>query len=200
MPTPSPPSHPPSSTYTRVVKLGGSLLDLPHMVSVVERWISCQSPGFHVVIVGGGALVDVLRELQPRLKLRDAQAHWLAVRAMSLAAHVVQAAAVADHRDWPLVEAVDNPVSGRIVLLDVAPMLRQTTENPLPADWTVTSDSIAAWVAIRLNADELVLLKSQLSEIEPPYVDPHFNTLAHRLRRCRVVNLRSGRWEERAVR
>ena len=175
----------------RVVKLGGSLLDLPDLVERLPRWMAQQAPARHVVIVGGGPFADALRILQPRLGLDDVAAHWLAIRAMSLSAQRVQTAMAAAGQTWPIVHCIDEHEPQSVLLLDVEKMLRQAKEDGLPENWAVTSDSIAAWVAIRLQALELVLLKSHLADVAPPFVDAHFATLAHRSPPCRVVDFRS---------
>jgi aspartokinase-like uncharacterized kinase len=53
----------------------------------------------------------------------------------------------------------DSPV----VVLDVEDALRSQDAGggaSLPCSWEVTSDSIAAWLAIQLGTEELVLFKS----------------------------------------
>jgi hypothetical protein len=67
----------------------------------------------------------------------------------------------------------------------------------LPAEWTVTSDSIAARLAQCLDADELVLIKSSLPEDDAMvyaaaegYVDSFFVTVASSIRVIRCVDLR----------
>jgi aspartokinase-like uncharacterized kinase len=73
----------------------------------------------------------------------------------------------------------------------------------LPSSWDVTSDSIAARLAIVTGADELVLLKSVPppdSDLQPPsslrqlaasgYVDRFFPELAAQVPRIRLVDLR----------
>jgi 5-(aminomethyl)-3-furanmethanol phosphate kinase len=67
----------------------------------------------------------------------------------------------------------------------------------LPHIWDVTSDSIAAWVALRLKADGLVLLKScdsagsALDSCAKDSVDAYFSNLAPLLPRLEWVNLRA---------
>ncbi len=48
--------------------------------------------------------------------------------------------------------------AGRLPVL--APYRWLCEEDPLPHSWVVTSDSIAAWVAGRLGARRLILVKS----------------------------------------
>ena len=71
--------------------------------------------------------------------------------------------------------------------------------DALPHSWSVTTDSIAARVAVRLGLEEIVLLKSA----SPPsgitleeaaasgFVDPYFPTAALGLTRVVAVDLRS---------
>ena len=62
----------------------------------------------------------------------------------------------------------------------------------LPHSWDVTSDSIAAWVALRWPAD-LTLLKSATPRTgRESFVDPYFPTFAGRLRRAEWLDLRTG--------
>jgi len=71
--------------------------------------------------------------------------------------------------------------------------------SKLPANWEVTSDSIAARLAIVLQADELVLIKSCLPTdgkdllqlIDNGYVDPMLRTLAVQLASLKLVDLRN---------
>ena len=87
------------------------------------------------------------------------------------------------------------------LLFDVQPWMLNRDERsavaPLPHTWDVTSDSIAAALAIELEADELVLLKStptpstdvdELSALG--YVDRYFLKLAERVRKVRFVGLK----------
>jgi hypothetical protein len=75
--------------------------------------------------------------------------------------------------------------------------------GPVPCDWTVTSDSIAARVARALSA-ELVLLKSVslppgtgiARAVHSQYVDRCFLRAAVGLHRIRCVNLRQPEFPE----
>ena len=67
----------------------------------------------------------------------------------------------------------------------------------LVRNWSATSDSIAARLAVVLNADELVLLKSVTptvdsvsAAVEAHIVDSYFLQLASEVPRIRIVNLR----------
>jgi aspartokinase-like uncharacterized kinase len=86
------------------------------------------------------------------------------------------------------------------LLADVERLLRQaesTDAAPLPHTWDVTSDSIAAWIAARWSADELVLLKSTGMNpgITPDHarrdglVDGHFPQVAAKVPCVRWCNL-----------
>lgn len=75
-----------------------------------------------------------------------------------------------------------------------------TAGGELPASWDVTSDSIAAWVAGEVGAEELVLFKSLSADgsgaiaewSERGWIDAFFPRMAARLRGCsiRLVGLR----------
>jgi 5-(aminomethyl)-3-furanmethanol phosphate kinase len=75
---------------------------------------------------------------------------------------------------------------------------------PLPHSWDVTSDSIAARLAVLAGADELVLLKSGLptdsltlaQAAETGYVDRYFPVAAAGVPRVRCVNLRADGFPE----
>ena len=83
----------------RVVKLGGSLLDLPDLPGRVERWLGRQPPASNVIVVGGGPLVNAIRASDRIHKLDEVAAHWLCIRVMS-----VTAQRVAKLLDFPVVD------------------------------------------------------------------------------------------------
>jgi aspartokinase-like uncharacterized kinase len=190
---------------TRVVKVGGSLLDWPPLPQAIKRWLDDQPPACNVLLCGGGAFVDEVRRLDERFGLGDEAAHWLAIGAMSLTARVL-AAMLGEGR--PLTKYSHLLERSRhhtpsLVIFDVADYL--ATDEPtlpgktLPHDWTVTSDAIAHRLAQTIAADELVLLKSA----DPPastlpkmaaagYIDGYLGERAPADRsRPRLINLRS---------
>jgi aspartokinase-like uncharacterized kinase len=183
----------------RVIRLGGSLLDWPKLPATFARWRAKQTPADDIVIVGGGKIVDALRELDRAGSLGEEAAHWLAIEGMSLtAALAVELLAGATLvRNLGDLEVSDGD---GVRILDVADFMRKdsASDDSLPCSWNVTSDSIAARVAQRIKAAELVLLKSalpedgltrhQLSQIG--YVDAHFAHAALGLKVC-AVNLRA---------
>lgn len=187
----------------RVVKLGGSLLEWPPLVPRLRLWRESQAPVRDVFVVGGGRLADAIRAIDREQRLGDETAHWLAIRAMSIAARVVASL-------LPEMTLVSNPNEVAMaeapfpVVLDPREFLEQDalTADPLPADWSATSDSIAARLACRLEAAELVLLKSRSPEAtdcsgaaREGYVDPFFPRPAEDLT-VRWVNLRSSDLDE----
>jgi len=140
-----------------VVKIGGSLLGTPEL----ERWLEIFvkfSDGNIVIVPGGGIFADAVREAQRLTKISDACAHKLAVLAMDqfglVLANINPLLATAkteceiDERTWQHRAIVWLP--SHMVLAD----------DSIPQSWDVTSDSLAAWLAIKLNAKQLVLVKS----------------------------------------
>ncbi len=130
----------------RVIKVGGSLLDLPGLGDRLRDWLAHQPPARDLVIVGGGRFADELHALDRVHRLGEEACHALAIRAMSLTAHLLHAMM----GDWPLVEALDELADShdRPAILDPWVYLQAEGASPpesmLPHSWDVTSDSIAA--------------------------------------------------------
>jgi 5-(aminomethyl)-3-furanmethanol phosphate kinase len=105
-----------------------------------------------LVVPGGAAFADAVREHDSRFGLQAATSHRMAILAMEqfgwlLSDLIPGAAPCADL-------AADT--RGRTPILLPAALL---ASDPLPTSWQVTSDSIAAWVAARTHAGRLVLVK-----------------------------------------
>ena len=183
----------------RVIKLGGSLLELADVAGRLRHWLAAQSAATNVLVVGGGQLADVVRAFDRRHGLAAADAHWLAVGAMELNARMIaRLLPDAVWLDWP----IDHIPHEALAILNPTRLLEHDEETQaarrLPMNWHVTSDSIAARAAEVLDADELVLLKSA-DPPDPPtiealvaagYVDTCFSEASHCVRRIRYVNLR----------
>src|SRR5262245_601874 len=67
-----------------VVKVGGSLYDLPDLRRRLERFLNTLRERAVLLVPGGGRLVDVIRELDRRHVLGKESAHWLALRALTV--------------------------------------------------------------------------------------------------------------------
>lgn len=175
-----------------VFKFGGSLLDLPDLSDRV-RWATRQRPNHALIVVGGGLAADSVRDQDRRCHLGEERSHWLAVEAMesnsrSLATQLPEAMLVSER------EQLRTPLA----ILLTAMFLRryETTSDirPLPHAWDVTSDSIAAWVARFVGADELVLLKSASLPHGTSFGDAAADGLVDPFFLCATVNLPRVSW------
>jgi aspartokinase-like uncharacterized kinase len=127
-----------------VLKLGGSLLD--HAPGIMERVLST---GADVLVVpGGGCFADLVRDVHVRKGLSQDAAHWMAVLAMDQYAYYL-----ADKSGVELTPLLVRKKGVRIVL----PYEVLRRQDELPHSWDVTSDTIAAWMALRTGA---VLIKA----------------------------------------
>jgi aspartokinase-like uncharacterized kinase len=176
-----------------VVKLGGGLLgseNLPLWLSIIAN----NSDGHVVIVPGGGLYADAVRQAQKIANYSDATAHQLAVLAMdqfglTLAAMEPELV-TAKHE----LEIAERSWQHRgIVWL---PSIMVLADEKIPQNWDVTSDSLAAWLAARLNAKYLILVKSveELSCFTPQQlaeqglVDEAFPEFAKRVN-CPIVCL-----------
>jgi aspartokinase-like uncharacterized kinase len=151
------------SPYVAVVKVGGSLYDLPDLGVRLRRWLAEQFPDGRVVLVpGGGPSADVVRHLDHRHALGEEISHWLALRALTLNAHFLAALLPLGCVTGDTVELQHLWRKNRLPILDVHEFARTDEPDPnhLPHSWTVTSDAFAARIAILVQASHLVLLKS----------------------------------------
>jgi len=182
------------------------LFDWPELPAALDRWLGSQTPAVHVLVAGGGPLVEAIRQANRVFSFDEEAAHWLCIDAMGITAKMI--ALSLDHaRVVGQLDELRQIVASQIpecIVFDPGRFLRK--EEPacpgcvLAEDWSVTSDSIAARLAEVLNADELVLLKSA----EPPsgsddlralaeqgYVDRQFPAFERKRFSYRFVNLRA---------
>jgi len=155
-----------------VIKVGGSLLGRPTQLDAVASALANLHERYRLVVVpGGGPMADTIRALDRRLALDDDTSHWMAVLAMDQYAQLLAArirGAVLVHDPAEIAGAHSR---GELPVLAPYRWLRET--DPLPHSWSVTSDSIAAWVAKTLDARRLVLVKPASGAIET-MTDEHF--------------------------
>lgn len=140
-----------------VIKLGGSLLGsaaLPHWLSLLAK----HGNGKVVIVPGGSVFADAVRQAQSLSGVSDGLAHELALLAMDqfglllagMQPDLVTATSELEiaERGWQHRAMVWLP--SQMVLADA------TVEQ----SWRVTSDSLSAWLANKLAADQLLLIKS----------------------------------------
>jgi aspartokinase-like uncharacterized kinase len=165
-------SSPAGPAVDAVVKVGGGLLADIRIFDAVLAVVAATGAQRLLVVPGGGPFADAVRSVDRRIGLPGTAAHWMAVLGMDQLAHLLaarlpRAAIVVDPQEIGDVFAV-----GRVPVLAPSRWLRQA--DPLPHSWDVTSDSIAAWVAGRVCARRLVLIKPAGVERPEEAVDPYF--------------------------
>ncbi|MBL8892661.1 MAG: hypothetical protein JNL67_21975 [Planctomycetaceae bacterium] len=181
----------------RVIKLGGSLLAMPNMAEQLALWwhyLAQRRQSGEVdrwlIVVGGGAIVDTVREWEQHHGLTSQVSHHLALAGMKVTAQMVSRL-----MNWPLVilPPVGNPGAAAGIATKSEPQISHdltpwiddvsqlSSEHPLvvdlshaaaadptlPESWDVTSDSLALWLAQLVGASSLVLLKA-VSPLETP--------------------------------
>lgn len=151
-----------------VIKLGGSL----SYDAGLRPWLDALASmggGRIIIVPGGGPFADLVRDAQQHWEFDDEAAHRMALLAMQqnglLLAALCPALLPAESEED--LRAVLT--RGRTALW--LPQSLTAGNAELEASWNVSSDSIAAWLAQRMNAERLILVKS--CSVPPPPVDAH---------------------------
>lgn len=166
-----------------VFKVGGSLLDLPDLPDRLARLLAQRSHRLCLLVCGGGPAADLVRRWDRVHQLGHERAHWLALKSLelneALLHNLLPQSQPARNRD----EAEGSWQSGHIPVLSALEFIRleeAASELTVPHDWAATSDTIAAWIALRWPASELVLVKSvsppRATDPEPPASPPDIDT------------------------
>jgi aspartokinase-like uncharacterized kinase len=154
-----------------IIKVGGGLLasvgDLDRVLTAVAA-LSCHHPT--LIVPGGGPFADEIRRVDASLGLPGDAAHWMAVLAMDQYAHLLAARVPRGVVVTSVVDARAQADRGRVPVIAPSRWLQEA--DPLPHTWDVTSDSIAAWIAVQAGARALVLVKPRGASGD--MVDPHF--------------------------
>ncbi|MEM4888532.1 MAG: hypothetical protein QXJ64_03730 [Thermosphaera sp.] len=143
-----------------VVKLSGHLIKYSNVIKETLSNIKLLSTTASFVLVPGGSLfADSVRELQEKLFFNNDIAHWLAIKAMemygSYIANLDESNTVTEVYD--LSEVYEAVSAGKIPILMPYRLMRKFDE--LPHDWSVTSDSIAVYIASLLKANMVIFAK-----------------------------------------
>ena len=141
-----------------VIKVGGSIAAHPDALRTLCKKLSEIAKKHRLLIVpGGGEFADVVRGIEKRFASSAYVSHKMAVLGMDqfglllseLIPNAIAIASLEKAKDYWKSETTP-------VFLPSKMMFR---EEPMEASWDVTSDSIAAFVALRVKADTVILAK-----------------------------------------
>jgi 5-(aminomethyl)-3-furanmethanol phosphate kinase len=150
------------ATPAVVVKVGGSLFDLPDLGPRLRRFLDERETSEVLLLPGGGITANAVRQLDRWQGLGEEHSHWLALRSMTLNAWFLAALLPNTAVIEGLNEYRDAVTAGKVPILDAHAFCQADELRPgrLPHHWAVTSDSVALRVAAVFGARRLVLLKS----------------------------------------
>lgn len=175
-----------------VAKVGGGLAASPDTLRRVGQAVARMAARTRLVVVpGGGPFADAVRAFDATHGLSKSAAHWMAILAMDqyafALADVIPGGRLVE--DGAGIHAAHT--LGAIPILAPSRWLRAADE--LPHSWDVTSDSLAAYLAMLLGADELILVKPVSGGLE--LLDPYFTRALPAGVRWRVVDPTTERWD-----
>jgi aspartokinase-like uncharacterized kinase len=141
-----------------VVKIGGSLIK--EAPALMDRLVKEFGPESHnsadkakaseklpfsiLIVPGGGIFADAIRAADEMFSLGADTAHWMAILGMEQYAFYLL-----DKSKALVADSIADLPQGVSILF---PYRLLKTRDPLPHTWDVTSDTIAAWIAVQLDA------------------------------------------------
>jgi 5-(aminomethyl)-3-furanmethanol phosphate kinase len=138
-----------------VVKLGGSFAFSTHLRGWLQALATCA--GRAVIVPGGGPFADAVRAAQPRMGFDDCAAHHMALLAMEQYGRALiglndalSPAATAD--------AIRCGLAAKRVPVWM-PTHMALSATDLAPTWETTADSLAAWLAGKIDAERLIVVK-----------------------------------------
>ena len=190
----------------RIIKIGGSMLLRDNLASAVNQWLTAHPADQTMIIVGGGKLIDAVRELDQQHTMPPQQTHWICVDLLTatacFAADVLAWPLIKTEQEWKEILQLKKTFSSSRLPTVITPAVfynksTSVSDTQIPHDWRTTTDSIAALLAHQVDADELVLLKScpidpQMSLVqlaEAGIVDEALPKVAREVRSIRIEQL-----------
>jgi aspartokinase-like uncharacterized kinase len=190
----------PTASGLTVIKVGGSLYDLPQLGKRLREFIDGLD-GRVVVVPGGGPTADAIRSLDRWQALGEEIAHALALESLSVnasfLAHIIAGTVpVTESQEWSAIWE-----QGKTPIFD--PRSFVLADRELPHSWAVTSDSIAARLAVVADARRLILLKSTNLPVGADWaeagrqslVDPFFEKVVSKNPRLQVQLVHFRLWQ-----
>ena len=111
-----------------------------------------------VIVSGGGVFADQVRELQQHWQFDDKIAHQMAILAMQQMALLLKSRNPSFVLANTTSDIKQSLINHAVVIW--SPDITELDLSEVKESWDVSSDSLAAWVATKLNANELILVKS----------------------------------------
>lgn len=137
-----------------VIKLGGSLWASPLLPKWLVKLVACNV----IIVPGGGLFADAVRRSQQRWGFDDHVAHVMAISAMAQYGRMLQGLCAGLGVATDCQALVQAHQLGRSVIW--LPDAKALADTSIRASWEVTSDSLAAWLANQIHAEQLLLIKS----------------------------------------
>ena len=134
----------------------------PELTHWLNAALSKEGKAQVVLIPGGGAFADQVRDLHAEWKFDEALAHALALEAMRMNARVLQVLAPLARLSTDIGEIAKRGEREQTTIWSPP---RPLSTDAFPANWAATSDTIALYVAQRLAANALFLVKSMRAEL-----------------------------------
>jgi aspartokinase-like uncharacterized kinase len=111
-----------------------------------------------IVVPGGGTFAAKVRDVQTQINFDELTAHRLALLAMCQYGYLL----ASRNSKIQVIDDIGNlssSMDSKLPLLWL-PLVLLNEFSEIPASWDYTSDSIALWLAMKVNADKLLMVKS----------------------------------------
>ena len=140
-----------------VIKVGGSLSETPEALKALGTKLCLFVKHYRIMVVpGGGKFADIVRDLDVKFALSAALAHQMAILSMDqyglLLSQVIPDCYSCDSLDDA--QRISN--EGKLPVFLPSKLLSH--EDPFQPSWNVTSDSIAAYIALKVGASKTILV------------------------------------------
>lgn len=141
-----------------VVKIGGSLALYPERLrALCVKLVEVSHKHKLLILPGGGEFADTVRDLDKRFNLSPKSTHRMAILGMDQYGYLLSDLMPGSHTPNKFEDAQ------KLLLQDKLPVFLPSNflfeDTSLENSWHVTSDSIAIYIAGKLQAEKVILLK-----------------------------------------
>ena len=108
-----------------------------------------------LIVLGGGEFANLIRKYDSEINFSQETNHWTAIDCMDILAKLVNDKVESTKLAYSIDDAIAISDEGFTPIFVVSKFLRE--DDPFECSWDVTSDSIAAYISHRLNANLLIV-------------------------------------------